>query len=135
MPRYPNYPTTSDETRRLERVFLRRQGLLQPGIHSTSLQWSFGGKPSGSIGLVAYISPEGGSFLQLHYTVNGETKYDYRVELESVASNLPGSSSNSRYYLICPKTGRRAIVLYLRSGTGVFAHRLAFPLYRLYYDS
>ena len=37
--------------------------------------------------------------------------------------------------MVCPKTGRRATVLYLRSGTGIFAHRLAFLLYRLYYDS
>ncbi len=135
MPRYPNYPATCDETQRLELSYLRRQGLLKPGVHSTSLQWSCRGKPTGSIGLVARISPGGASSLQLYYTVNGETKYDYRVELEAVASNLPGSSSSSRYYMICPKTGRRATVLYLRSGTGIFAHRLAFPLYRLYYDS
>jgi hypothetical protein len=84
---------------------------------------------------VARISPDGASSLQLYYTVNGEKKYDYRVELEPVASNLPGSSS-SRYYMICPYTGRRATVLYLRSGTGIFAHRDAFASReRLYYDS
>ena len=55
------------------------------------------------------------------------------MPLVAVPSNLPGSSS-SRYYLVCPQTGRRATVLYLRSGTGIFAHREAFPLYRLYYD-
>jgi hypothetical protein len=37
--------------------------------------------------------------------------------------------------MVCPTTGRRATVLYLRSGTGVFAHRLAFPQQRLYYDA
>ena len=38
--------------------------------------------------------------------------------------------------MVCPTTDRRATVLYLRSGTGVFAHRLAFAAQeRLYYDS
>jgi hypothetical protein len=103
-------------------------------VHATSLHWSFGGKPTGSIGLTAHISASGNSSLELYYTVNGEKKYDYRVELEAVASNLPGSNGR-RYYLVCPKTGRRATVLYMRAGTGVFAHRLAFPQQRLYYDA
>ncbi|SFQ78682.1 hypothetical protein [Hymenobacter arizonensis] len=37
--------------------------------------------------------------------------------------------------MVCPTAGRRATVLYLRSGTGVFAHRSAFAGERLYYDS
>lgn len=37
--------------------------------------------------------------------------------------------------MVCPTTDRRATVLYLRSGTGVFAHRLAFSQPRLYYDA
>ena len=53
----------------------------------------------------------------------------------AVASNLPGVVGAHRYYLVCPTTGRRATVLYLRSGTGVFAHRSAFAGERLYYDS
>ena len=65
--------------------------------------------------------------LRLHYIVNGERHYDYWVELEPVASNLPGASSSCRYDMVCPQTGRRATVLYLRSGAGIFAHREAFP--------
>lgn len=133
MPRTPNFPTTCDETQRLELVYLRRTGLLEPGIHHKTLYWSSRGRPTGSIGLVAHILAEG-SFLRLYYTVNDKTKYDYQVPLEAVPSNLPGASSY-RYYMICPKTSRRATVLYLRSGTGIFAHRLAFPAERLYYDS
>jgi hypothetical protein len=83
----------------------------------------------------AHISPGGASYLRLYYTVNDKTKYDYRVELETVASNLPGSTS-TRYYLVCPHSGRRATILYLRTGTGIFAHREAFTAQeRLYYDS
>ncbi|WP_141106671.1 hypothetical protein [Hymenobacter gelipurpurascens] len=74
------------------------------------------------------------SYLRLQYTANEKTKHDYRIELEAVPSNLPGAAGH-RYYMICPKTGLRATVLYLRSGTGIFAHRLAYGPTRLYYDS
>ena len=50
-------------------------------------------------------------------------------------TNLRGVAGH-RWYMVCPTTGNRAPVLYLRSGTGVFAHRLAFAAQqRLYYDS
>jgi hypothetical protein len=85
--------------------------------------------------LEAHIEPSGETYLRLHYTVNGTQPYDYRVQLVAVASNLPSVFGGHRWYLVCPTTGRRATVLYLRSGTGVFAHRNAFPGERLYYDS
>ncbi len=133
MPRYPNFPTTCEATQRLELTYLRRIGVLQPGVHHRTLSWSSRGEPTGSIGLEAHLTPDD-SYLRLYYTVNGEKKYDYRVQLEAVASNLLGAGGH-RYYMLCPRTGRRATVLYLRSGTGIFAHRLAFPSERLYYDS
>lgn len=134
MPRFPTFPTTTDETQRLELAYLRRAGLLRPGRHTTTLRWSCRGKPTGSIGLEVHILPGEGSYLRLHYTVNGITNYDYRVELEAVPSNLPGAGGH-RLYMLCPQTHRRATVLYLRSGTDVFAHRLAYGPTRLYYDS
>ncbi len=134
MPRYPNFPTTTDETQRLELSVLRRLNLLRPGHFNKTLTWSSRGEKTGEIGLVSHIDPEGGSFLHLSYIINGEKKYHYPVELESVPSNLPGSGGH-RWYMVCPVTGRRATVLYLRSGTGMFAHREAFTGSRLYYDS
>ncbi|WP_375438124.1 hypothetical protein [uncultured Hymenobacter sp.] len=98
------------------------------------LHWSNRGKRTGSIGLEAHIIPGERTYLRLYYTLNGEKEYDYQVQLEAVPSNLPGAVGQ-RYYMICPKTGRRATVLYMRHGTGIFAHRQAFPLHRLYYDS
>ncbi len=135
MPRYPNFPTTCEGTQRLELAYLRKIGLLQPGVHRRTLHWSNRGQPTGSISLDAHICAGEGSYLRLHYTVNGTQQHDYRVQLEAVASNLPGVVGAHRYYLVCPTTGRRATVLYLRSGTGVFAHRCAFAGERLYYDS
>jgi hypothetical protein len=134
MPRYPNYPTTCEGTQRLELAYLRQQGLLLPGLHSRTLQWSNRGERTGSIGLEACIEPGESSYLRLYYTVNGEKKYDYRVQLEQQPTNLRGVVGH-RWYMVCPTTDRRATVLYLRTGTGVFAHRLAFPQQRLYYDA
>ena len=59
----------------------------------------------------------------------------YRVQLEQQPSNLPGAVGGHRWYMVCPTTGRRATVLYLRSGTGIFAHREAFAQQRLYFDA
>ncbi len=134
MPRYPNYPTTCEGTQRLELTYLRKIGVLQPGIHYRSLSWTNRGQPSGSISMEAHILPGEGSYLRLYYTVNKERQYNYRVELEQQPTNLRGVAGY-RWYMVCPTTGRRATVLYLRSGTGVFAHRLAFPQQRLYYDA
>ena len=134
MARYPNHPTTCEGTQRLELAYLRKIGVLQPGLHCRSLSWSNRGERTGSIDLESHINPEGSSYLRLHYTVNGETKHDYRVHLEQQPTNLRGCAGH-RWYMVCPTTNRRATVLYLRSGTGVFAHRLAFPRYRLYYDA
>ena len=67
--------------------------------------------------------------------MNGARQYDYRVGLEQQPTNLRGVAGH-RWYMVCPTTDRRATVLYMRSGTGVFAHRLAFAAQeRLYYDS
>ena len=135
MPRYPNSPTACEGTQRLELAYLRKIGLLQPGVHRRTLHWSNQGQPGGSISIDAHIKPGEETYLRLHYTVNGTQHHDYRVPLETVDSNLPGVVGGYRYYLVCPPTGRHATVLYLRSGTGVFAHRSAFAGERLYYDS
>lgn len=134
MPRFPNFPTTCAETQRLELAYLRKIGLLQPGTHSRTLYWSSRGERTGSIGIEAHITGEQ-PYLRLYYTLNGTKKYDYRVQLEAVVSNLAGVAGH-RYYLVCPHSGRRATILYLRTGTGIFAHREAFATQeRLYYDS
>ena len=135
MPRYPNYPTTCEGTQRLELAYLRKIGALKPGWYNSQLSWSNRGERTGSIGFYAHIDPGGSSYLQLRYTINGEQRHDYRVQLEQQPSNLPGVVGGHRWYMVCPTTGRRATVLYLRSGTGIFAHRLAFPQQRLYYDA
>ncbi len=126
-------PSTTDETQRLELAYLRRSGLLRPGRHTTTLEWSCRGEPIGSISLQTHLMPDN-NYLRLQYTANGKTEHNYQVKLEAIPSNLPGVAGH-RYYMICPQTGYRATVLYLSSSASVFAHRLAYGPTRLYYDS
>ncbi|MCR5889455.1 hypothetical protein LRS06_17095 [Hymenobacter sp. J193] len=133
MPRYPSFPATADDIKRLELSYLLRSNLLRPGFHVTTISWSVRGKPSGRISLEAHIFLDE-TYLRLRYTLNDTTNYDYRVELEATASNLPGGKG-VRYYMICPVSGRRATVLFLRPGSSMFAHRLAYTGTRLFYDS
>jgi hypothetical protein len=130
MPRYPNFPDTTEAIRRLELSYLRKIGLLRPGFHSTTLNWTHNGRPSGRIALESAILPAE-TYVRLRYTVNDTDAYDYRIQLEAVPSNL---GTGHRYYFLCPSSGRRATILYMPDGVGRFAHRLAFTS-RLYYES
>jgi hypothetical protein len=137
MPRYPNFPTTCDECKTLSLAYLRQSGLLRPGFHSTTLSWSCRGQRTGSISLDVDTRPGHAPYLRVHYTHNDTTAYDYRIWLEPLPSNLPGLADRpGRYRMVCPVSGRPATVLYLHpGGCGRFAHRLAYPGHRLYYDS
>ena len=110
MPRYPNFPTTCEGTQRLELAYLRGIGVFQPDWYKRSLSWSDRGERTGSIGLESHINPGESSYLRLHYTVNGETKHDYRVQLGRQPTNLRGVAGH-RWYMVCPTTDRRATVL------------------------
>ena len=84
----------------------------------------------------AHLLPDCEPYLRLKYTFNETTSLDYRIILEALPSNLPGHQHRpGRYRMRCPVSGRAATVLYLHGGRGYFAHRLAYPTQRLYYDS
>ncbi len=130
---YAPPPKTCLETKQLTIAFLKQHGLLEPGHRQLTVSWSVGGQEAGSISAEVIITDEQ-SFLLLSYQIiNGKT-CEYQVDLVRVASNLPGSTA-SRFYMVCPVTGRQASILYLRQGTELFAHRQAYPTKRLYYDS
>ncbi len=80
--------------------------------------------------------PDSEPHLRLKYTYDKGTDLDYYVTLEALPSNLPGHDHRpGRYRMRCPVSGKPATVLYLHGDTGYFAHRLAYPGQRLYYDS
>lgn len=88
------------------------------------------------MGLKANLVADRIPYVRLHYTFDKTTNYDYRVPLEALPSNRPGHSHRpGRYRMRCPVSGRAATVLYLHGGSGYFAHRLAYPSQRLYYES
>jgi hypothetical protein len=99
-----------------------------------TLTWSKRGSETGSISVESVIEPGEDYYLVLAYALPDGREVEYRVDLEAVRSNLPGSTA-SRYYMVCPVSGRRASILYLRPGTDKFAHRQAYTAKRLYYDS
>lgn len=136
MPRMPNFPTTADECKSLSIAFLRESGLLRPGFHVTTLRFSCNGQPTGSVGLEVNLVADTTPYVRLHYTLDKTKNYDYRIPLEALASNLPGHGHRTgRYQFRCPVSGRGATILYLREGSGHFAHREAYTTHRLYYDS
>jgi hypothetical protein len=136
MPRPATFPDTADECKSISLAYLRESGLLRPGYHNTSLSWSRNGHNTGRITLEVHVLPDSEPYLRLKYTYNGDIELDYYVTLEALPSNLPGHQHRpGRYRMRCPVSGKPATVLYLHGNTGYFAHRLAYPGQRLYYDS
>jgi hypothetical protein len=135
MPRLPTFPDTCDQKKRLDLAYLCKQGLLRPGYRLLSMRWTWRGEVTGRIEITSHILPEGPDHLRLCYSDDHGRKHDYEIQLVSVGTNLPGSTSR-RYYMVCPVTGRRASILYRREETGLFTHRSALPGQKqIYYDS
>ena len=134
MPRTPNFPDTTDEVKSISLTYLRESGVLRPGYHVTTLSWNRNGNPTGRITLEVHMLPNTEPHLRLKYTYN-DTPLDYRIDLETLPSNLPGQKNRpGRYRMRCPVSGRAAMVLYLYGSQGYFTHRLAYSQ-RLYYES
>lgn len=70
-------------------------------------------------------------YLRLTYTVNKTTKYDYKIYIERIKSNL-GKGHN--HYFICPESLKRCKILYLCYGAERFKCRQAYNN-RIYYKS
>jgi hypothetical protein len=136
VPRYPTFPATCDEVKRLEIGYLNQNGLLIPGHNFLSMRWTRRGQVTGRLEVSSHIQQSGTGRLRLRYQDDHGRSHDYEVQVVTVASNLPGSTGH-RCYLVCPITHRRASILYRREDSGVFTHRAAFPgtQNRVYYDS
>jgi rubredoxin len=105
--RCSNLPAT-DEAKRVDIRYLRKQGLLRPG-YWRSLSWTSRGEPSGNV----RYKVEGNTFT-LDYKVR-----EYGDDWESVKFDvplvtLPCRYGGNRYYFLCPglDCGRRCELLY-----------------------
>jgi hypothetical protein len=105
-----------DASLRLELPRLKRAGYLRPGYSvSGRWSWSYGGTPSGSVGLQCKVDPERESELVLSYSVNGEPVVQ-RIALVCVPMRFGGW----RWYAICPFRNARCTTLVLPNGAKRF---------------
>jgi hypothetical protein len=122
-----NKKSTTNECQSIDVRYLHRNGLLKPG-HYFSLRWSRAGRPTGSIGGLAYRNQV--TLLYRHRRGLGGEWEDVKeiVPLTWTACNFGGE----RPWLICPRTGcgRRVAVLY-----GPGKHFLCRHCYDLTYQS
>ena len=105
--RHSNLPAT-DEAKRVDIRYLRKQGLLRPG-HWGTLSWTSRGEPSGNVRYKVE-----GSIFTLHYKVR-EYGDDWEpIKLDAPLVTLPCRYGGSRYYFLCPNRNcqRRCEVLY-----------------------
>jgi len=105
---------------KLDLRLMLRYGQIKNGYRITgTIEWTFGGSAS-------YISDctTTNKFLRMMYTYknrNGETiEMDYCITIDTFPSNL---GKGELLYFICPKSNKRAMVLYDAYGSKIYAHR------------
>ncbi len=136
MPRIATYPPTVDDALMLKLSLLLDQKLIvKDEARESTLTWtsSRSGKKSSITIRSDYTTSA--PFLTLDYQVTKRyteevRKYNYRVDLAQVPSNL---GKGDVLYMVCPHSGKRARILYSLGNEDLFIHREAYAD-RLYYD-
>ena len=121
---------TVESSLELDIARLIRPGSFRPGLRvAGTLTWSNSrtGEKTAAIGYEACLISQSAASARLTYRTN-DKPMDYRVRIEATPCNFGGS----RWWWICPLSGRRASKLYLPNGATVFAARES---YRLAYRS
>lgn len=120
MPKYSTYPILLDEVKQISITKLKELGYFEPDrFKSGRLIWSIRSQEIGSISLSVDLRKSPQVFL--NYTYNKRENVSYRVELESIDSNL---GIGKIWYFVCPHTGKRCRKLY--GVSKYFLHRDAF---------
>lgn len=109
-----------------------KTGRIVPGQHIRStLHWSCGGQPSGSISYEAIMTVPGNERLILTYTRgSGDDKESVRQEVRLVSTPL--QFGGRRWWMVCPYRGVRCTKLFKPVNGDRFASRKA---WRLHYRS
>ncbi len=107
---------------RIDFVCLKAWGYLTPGHRGGTLNFSRGGRQTGSA-LFAVNIPESpaeeNGFIRFTYSANGEPRdYSHKIELK------PCHYGGHRFYFICKFCGRRVLALYLNDGYFACRHCL-----------
>ena len=121
MSRYSTYPYLFDEEKYISTTNLLKWGYLKGFIiKSGTITWSSNGIETSSIGIKIKID-DYEAYLIVDYKCN-ETDYYYKIQLDSIPSNL---GKGKVWYFICPFTRKRCRKLHLISER--FMHRSNLP--------
>lgn len=116
------------------RIMLKDGSIQKNQFVSGTISWERGGTISFESKLY-----ENEKYLRVMYITTdrqgNKTNYDYKIQLVSVPSNL---GKGQVLYFRCPRTGKRARVLYSTYGNDLFLHREYYKDHygkRLFYNS
>src|SRR5690606_5372971 len=110
--------------------------ILESGmVKQSKYTWACEGQETGNITIISHWS-KGERFIRLVYTLTDystkdKIKYDYKINLVSVKSNL---GKGEILYFECPVTKNRCRILYMAYGSHIWKSRKAYRN-RLYYPS
>ena len=119
---------TADMSKRIDLAWMLREEKAIAGQWvRSSLSWTCGGTPAGSIGYVADMTDPHASELRLSFSRgSGESReqVEQTVRLTFTEPHFGGR----RWWMVCPYSGRRMGKLYLPNGGDRFASREAWRL-------
>ena len=98
----------AEHTKRIDIREWRRRGYLT-GYRAFTWSWNIGGEPAGSIGVVTNTTA-----VILNYTILGDEPLSITERI--ALRNRPCHFGGMRQYLVCPRCGRAAELLYMASG-------------------
>lgn len=132
MGRYSTGIFTTNQVQRIELSYLLKHGfIIKNSIVSGTISWSNGN----TIRFESkYFDSE--AFIRLIYTntkhsTNEVTEHDYKIQLETVPSNL---GKGELVYFICPVSGKRCRILYKVYDSKIWKSRGAYQN-RIYYQT
>ncbi len=132
MGRYSTGAITTGQARRIELSYLLKENIIKKD-HSFngSISWTDGS----SISLYSVYN-DSEAFIDVSYTTtynatNEKKDFKYRIELETVPSNL---GKGEVVYFICPDSGKRCRILYKCYGSDMWKARETYQN-RIYYEN
>lgn len=116
--------TTTDEVKRIDIRYMRRQDLLKPNTRG-SLSWTCGGEPSGNIRYTCYQHE-----LHLHYRYRKNGDNWQPIEQQITIEHTPCHYGGDRPWFRCPHCHKRVAILYCAGRLFLCRH-----CYQLPYES
>jgi len=128
------------EAKKISLSFLiKHKYLIKGKVTKGTLSWTLRGEQNGEISIIcSYTKKEKYirlAYIDIHGTTKEETKYDYKIELVSIPSNL---GKGEVLYMMCPSGyGLRCRILYNAYRSGKWYSRKYFERKgcRVYYPS